>query len=273
MNPKRQLKPSFQRSKHNFRFKHTRRVVIPLFCASAISICLALAPLSQSIWHDVGVNLVADMVSLWFALFIVEIALEKDRSEIQKPARRAMMSDLIRMRRPIVHVMSLLLWDVAEQHDLPELRRAARGEGDIASILARQNLMQSPAPMRQLGVLSGRQMTWWEYISKALSPTALRLDIIIARYVSVADSKLLSTLQEFESSIFMDVLIGKILFDDDVIKEIFWRSIIQSIASFDMQIEEGLAEHNDISTITGPSSYIDFAVEQIERGNFLRNNR
>lgn len=252
------------------RLKHTKRLIFPLICASVGSVVLAVATPGSSLWHELGVNLVADMASLWFGLFVVEIALEKDRADMRKPARKAMVDDLIRLRRPITHVLSLILWDAATPDDLPELRLVAKGDGDIAKILARRRLTRSPAPMLQLGVLSGPKLTWWQAINLALSPDALRLEVLIARYITVADAPTLAALQRLEASLFMDVLRGRLVFDDDIMLESFWRDLIQSLAALDAELEIALREHIDRGAVLGAASYINFVVGQIERGSDLR---
>jgi hypothetical protein len=242
------------------RLNYTRPLIVPLIGASAFSVIVAL------FWKDLGLNLVADAAALWFGLFVVEVASEKGRADARKPAHRAMVDDLVRLRTPVTHVLSLLLWETATPSDIPSLRAALRGEGDVAKILARRRLTTSPALMRQLGILSGPQLTWWQVINKALSPQALRLEVLIARYVGVADATTLAALQGLEVCLFMDVLRGRILFDDDLILEVFWRSLIQSLAALDAELEAALMLHEDRGAVLGPASYIDFPLGQIEKG-------
>lgn len=241
------------------RLQHTRPVVVPLVGASVMSVVIAL------LWKDLGLNLMADAIALWFGLFVVEAAIEKGRAEARRPAHRALIHDLVRVRQPITHLLSLLVGEVVNSDDLPALRVAIKREGDVAAMLARRRLTTSPAPMRQLGILSGPQLTWWQIINSALTPQALRLEVLIARYVTVADAPTLAALQELEVCLFMDVLRGRTAFDDDLILEVFWRSLIQSLDALDRELERALADHDDIDALLGPGAYLGFAIDQIAR--------
>lgn len=210
----------------------------------------------------------ADAASLWFGLFVVEVALRKIRDDARRPALRAMVDDLGRLRRPIVHVLSLLLWQTATPADLPHMKAAAAGSGDVSEVLARLHLTASPAAMLELGILTGPHLTWWQVITRTLSPSALRLDVLIARYVSIADAEMLAALQALENCIFMDFVTGRLVFDDDKCLVIFWRSLIQSLAILDERLTIALREHEGRDAVLGPNSYIDFAIGQIEKGSF-----
>lgn len=245
--------------KATLRFHHTKPLLIPLSGASVVSVVIALT------YPPLGMNLVADALALWFGLFVVEVALEKGRADVRKPAHRAMVHDLIRLRMPISQILFVLLWETATKDDLETLRAASRGECDVANILARRKLIPSQAPMRQLGIF-GQQLTWWQVINAGLSPRALRLEVLIARYISVADAATLSALQGIETCLFMDVLQGKIAFDDDIILDVFWRSLIQSLAALDIELAAMLRQHGDLGATLGPATYIDMVIDFIERG-------
>jgi hypothetical protein len=234
-----------------------RHVIVPLCGATVFSVVVMM------IWPDLGLNLFADVLALWFALFAIDIALEKGRAEANRPAHRAMVDDLLRLRRPIDHVLSLMLAETAGPADLPHLSEVAKGHGDVATILARKRLMTSPAPVRQLGWINGPEISWWDAIRLILSPTALRLDILIARYVSVANAETLAALQGLETSAFADFLRGQLSFDDDIVLEIFWRSLIQSLAKLDAELALALEQHDDRGAIVGPPSYLAMAMRRL----------
>lgn len=254
-----------RRSRHRQlpRLKHTRPLIAPLAGASAFSAIFAV------VYPPLGLNLVADALALWFGLFVVEVALEKGRADARKPAHRAMLDDLLRLRQPISQILFLLLWETATKGDIETLHAASRGQCDVAAILARRKLTTSPAPLRQLGILSGPQLTWWQVINVTLSPNSLRLEVLIARYINVADAPTLAALQGIETCLFMDILRGRIIFDDDVILEVFWRSLIQSVANLDISISEMLEPHDDRGAVLGPASYVDQALQFIEQGVVL----
>jgi hypothetical protein len=120
--------------------------------------------------------------------------------------------------------------------------------------------------MKQLGIFSGLQLTWWQVINSALSPHALRLEVLIARYISVADAAMLAALQRLEICQFMDMLRGQLGFDDDIILEVFWRSLLQSVAALDKELENAVAQHDDRGAVLGPASYIDLAIQFLADG-------
>jgi hypothetical protein len=239
------------------RLNHTRPLIAPLLGASAFSVVCAL------VYPELGLNLVADSAALWFGLFVVEVAVEKGRADARRPAHRAMVDDLVRLRGPVDHILMLLLLETARPVDAPTLQAALKGEGDVAKILSRRRLTTSPAPMMQLGVISGGQLTWWQVIHHALSPDALRLEVLIARYIGVADAPTLAALQGLEVCIFSDVLRGRISFDDDIILEVFWRSLIQSLAALDQELYAALDHHADRAAVLGSDMYVKFVLDSL----------
>ena len=93
----------------------------------------------------------------------------------------------------------------------------------------------------------------------------LRFEVLIARYINVADAPTLAALQGIETCLFMDVLRGMLVFDDDIILEVFWRSLIQSLAKLDIELSAMLELHEDRGALLGPASYVDQAIDFIER--------
>ena len=241
------------------RLQHTKPLIVPLVGATVFSIVVAFG------WQDLGLNLVADCAALWFGLFVVEVAVTKGRAEADKPAHRAMVDDLLRLREPINHILFLLLLETATMADAEVLRAAHRGEVDVAMILTRRKLTSSLAPMRQLGVLGGPQLTWQQVVWTYLSPQALRPETLIARYIAVADSPTLAALQGLETCFFMDTIRGRFPFDDDIVLEIFWRSLIQSLAALDKELGLALDQHEDRGAILGHAPYAEMALGFIER--------
>jgi hypothetical protein len=226
----------------------------------------AFSAVVAAIIPNLGWNLLADAISLWFGLFVVDLALAKGRAEAELPAHRAMVDDLVRVRSPISQVLMLFLWEAATMADIPEMRLAARGEGDVAEILSRKALA-SPAPMRKLGLITGPQASWKDVIFRGLSPEALRLESLIARYITVADSPILAALQGLETSMFADVMRGRIVYADDaILRVVMWRSLIQSLAALDTELEVALTRHPDRGAALGPASYVDLAITFVEQG-------
>jgi hypothetical protein len=215
-------------------------------------------------YPPLGLNLVSDAIALWFGLFIVERALDQGRRAARKPAHQAMVDDLARLRLQVHRILFVMLIDTATESDFPVMRAAATRDGDVAEILARRRLTTSPAPMRLLGILSGPQLTWQQVIWAVLSPQALRLETLVSRYMTVADAPTLAALQAFEAAVFTQVIEGRLVFDDDVILEIFWRSMIQCLSDLDDEIAIALTRHDDRAVSTGPASYVLSALEHIQ---------
>lgn len=233
--------------------KHVRQ---PLAGATVMSLVLTAG------YPPLGLNLLSDCLMLGFGLFIVETALAKGRAEVQKPAREAMINDLLRMRGQVDRILFLMLRETANADDLPTLRAAAERDGDVAEILARRRLTTSPAPMRTLGILNGSQLTWQQVIWSGLSPRALRLETLIARYMTVADAQMLAALQQFESTIFTEVIEGRLVFDDNIMLEIFWRSMIQCLAGLDDELSLAMVREERGSL--RPAQYVDLAMTSME---------
>lgn len=234
------------------RLQHTKPLIVPLVGATAISVVIAIG------WPDFGLNLVADSAALWFGLFVVEVGLTKGRADADKPAHKAMVDDLLRLRQPIDRILYLVLLETATKADVEVMRAAHRGEGDVAAILARLPLTTSPAPMRLLlGHRTGPQQSWKEAIFTYLSPQALRLETLIARYVGVADAPMLAALQGLETCLFMDVIRGIFPFDDKLMREVFWRSLVESLSALDKELGLALDQHDDRGSLPGHASYAD----------------
>jgi hypothetical protein len=210
-------------------------------------------------------NLVSDAIALWFGIFVIDIALERQRAEERKPAHQAMVMDLLRLRMPITHILFLLLKETATKADLPVLREALAGNGDVAAILARRALAEA-APARMLGILDGRKPSWKTVVFAGLSPQALRLDVLIARYVSVADVRLLAALQGLETCLLMDLICGRMTFEDvDHLREVMWRSLIQSLDKLDVELRPAMEFASGAKAVLGRDAYMMIAIEWIEQ--------
>lgn len=120
---------------HATRLRHTRVLVVPLAGATAFSLVVV------AIHPDLGLNLLADALALWFGLFVVEVAVELARVEARRPAHRAMIDDLLRVRQPIGQILMLALWQAGHVGDLPTMRAASRSDGEVAHILERVRLI------------------------------------------------------------------------------------------------------------------------------------
>lgn len=242
------------------RVRYSREFIVLLTGATLFSfVVTAIVP-------NLGWNLLADSISLWFGYFAIQVALAKERAETERPAHRAMVDDLLRMRSSISQILMLFLCEAATRTDIPQMQAAAHSEGDVAEIMARKAL-SDPAPMQRLGLVTAPQQSWKNIIFHGLSPQALRLETLIARYVTVADSPVLAALQGLETSMFADYLRGRLVYSDNPISNLMlWRSLIHSLTALDEELEGALAQHTDRGARLGPGSYIDLAINFVEGG-------
>lgn len=215
---------------------------------------------------NLGVNMFSDALALWFGLFVVDISLEKAREESRLPVHQAMVRDVQRLIQPIDQILMLATWCTAEPSDIPTLREAANRRRDVEEILARLDL-NSPAPKAQLAIFTPGTVRWREVIFGGLSPKALRLEILIARYVATGDPQLVAAMQALETCLFLEAIRGRIVFSGKYVPAAYWGSLLQSYAGLRAALEPALAIHQDVGKGLGAGPYAELAANFIERGD------
>lgn len=239
------------------RLSRSLRVIL----AGAAAFSLVLIPFIP----DLGWNLLADAIALCFGLFVIDRALAQAAEEAHAPAHKAMVDDLMRLHRQVDRTVFLILRETATEADLDVIRAAARGDGDVAEIMARLPLA-APAPMRLIGWIGAPQMTWGQAIVALLSPTSLRLETLIARYIGTADVKMLAAIQGLESSLMMDLMRGEARPGGSHILAVFWRSLFQSMESVYRELGPAIDRYEDRGAIKGFAPYLQTPLHFLDEG-------
>lgn len=238
-----------------------RSVPLWVVLAAATAASAAVIPF----YPDLGWNLFADALALLFATYIVQRVLAEAAEKTNAPAHKAMVDDLLRLHQQVDRFVFLALRETTTEAELDVLRAAARGEGDVSEIIARLPLA-APAPMDLLGWRDQPQATWGQVIARGLSPTALRLETLIARYTSTADPKLRAALHAVENSLLMDFLRGQLRPGGSHLHPIFWRSLFQSMAKVYAELGPAMDRHADRGSINGPAPYLEGSIHFLEQG-------
>lgn len=178
---------------HLPRLQRLRPLVKPLAWFSAVSVIVAGA------WPDLGLNLMADSIALWFGVFVVDHAMEEQRRRERAPALRACYAEATDIMYRTISLCRMAVEIGARAEHVEVLRevQASREWGKLAPLAAGIDV-RAFGPMVWVPGDSSTYMTWREILIFKGDTILKGIDRFISRYAGTADSELVELMQQLE---------------------------------------------------------------------------
>lgn len=157
--------------------------------------------------RELGLSLFANALGVWFAVFVIDRALDQVEADRLRPAHEMLMLEAQRIHNNVALVLGELLRVTATQSDVPVLRDATAGDYGpaLAQVLQRANLRGASFQLKPPGIEDGPDsqafLPWGTVLELEFGDRLRdRVNSFITRYVTVAEPDLLVSVQQLESA-------------------------------------------------------------------------
>ncbi|MBL8555557.1 MAG: hypothetical protein JNL41_14880 [Phenylobacterium sp.] len=146
------------------------------------------------IWPDLGINMMADSLALWFGVFVVDQAISAEQEAHGAPIRRLMLREATSIQRRLSHLLTMSLHRVSGGRE-EMLERFRKGELPIGALLLNGLEMQADSSYRTFDAQGEARIVTWSKIYINLGGALhTETDVFITRYITVASVDLMAAM-------------------------------------------------------------------------------